>query len=238
MNKGENVSPAADGGRLKTTAADTWIPSLGTVRLRVPRYRHCKCRCGTQVWNPISEVLSGRVTPELRHLQVSLGAQISYRKAADLLRLLLPPTGGTTHTTTRSRVIAVGERIDQEIRRDIAENRKPDKPAKQMIIGIDGAFVKGRRPTDRADLEIITGRIEADAEPSKVLAVVRDGRAKQDVQALIRQRGRGLETKVRVVSDGEDMRSMAGKWFNANEQHILDWYHIARRFEVITAFKS
>ena len=25
---------------------------------------------------------------------------------------LLPPIGGTTHTTTRSRVIAVGERID------------------------------------------------------------------------------------------------------------------------------
>ena len=29
------------------------------------------------------------------------------------------------------------------------------------------------------------------------------------------------------------MRSIVGKWFNANEQHILDWYHIARRFEAI-----
>jgi hypothetical protein len=107
--------------------------------------------------------LGPSVTPELRHLQVSLGAQLSYRKAADLLRMLLPPTGGTTHTTTRGRLIAVGERIDEEIRREITENRKPDKPAKQMIIGIDGAFVKGRPPTDRANLEIITGRIEADA---------------------------------------------------------------------------
>jgi hypothetical protein len=176
------------------------------------------------------------VTPELRHLQVSLGAQISYRKAAALLRMFLPPMGGTTHTTTRSRVNAVGERIDEEIRRDIAENRKPYKPSKQMIIGIDGAFVKGRPPTARASLEIITGRIEADAEPSKVFAVVRDqdGRAKQHVQALTRQRGRSQKTKVRVVSDGEDgMRSTVGQWFNANEQHILDWYHIARRFEAI-----
>src|SRR5271165_6397760 len=78
--------------------------------------------------------------------------------------MFLPPMGGTTHTTTRSRVNAVGERIDEQIQREIAENRKPDKPAEQMIIGIDGAFVKGRRPTDRASLEIITGRIEADAE--------------------------------------------------------------------------
>ena len=105
----------------------------------------------------------------------------------------------------RSRVHAVGERIDEQIQREIAENRKPDKPAEQMIIGIDGAFVKGRRPTDRASLEIITGLIETDAEQSKVFAVVRDqdGRAKQHVQAIARQRGRGPETKLRVVSDGE-----------------------------------
>jgi hypothetical protein len=174
--------------------------------------------------------------PELRHLQVSLRAQLSYRKAADLLRMLLPPVGGTTHTTTRARLMTVGERIDQEIRQEITENRKPDKLAKQMIIGIDGAFVKGRPPTDRANLEIITGRIETDAEPSKVFAVVRDqdGHAKQHVQALLRQSGRSLETKLRVVSDGEDgMRSLVGKLFNANEQHILDWYHIARRFKAI-----
>jgi hypothetical protein len=93
---------------------------LGTVRLRVPRYRPCQCCSGTQVWSPIPEVLSGRVTPELRHLQVSLGAQTSYRKAAALLRMFLPPISGTTHTTTRSRVHAVGERIDEEIQREIA----------------------------------------------------------------------------------------------------------------------
>ena len=98
----------------------------------------------------------------MRYLQVSLGAHISYRKAADLLRMFLPAMGGITHTTTRSRVIAVAERIDKEIRQDISKNRNTDKSAKQMIIGIDGAFVKGRPPTDRASLEIITGRIEAD----------------------------------------------------------------------------
>ena len=29
------------------------------------------------------------------------------------------------------------------------------------------------------------------------------------------------------------MRSLVGKLFDANEQHVLDWYHIARRFEAI-----
>jgi hypothetical protein len=37
-----------------------------------------------------------------------------------------------------------------------------------------------------------------------------------------------------VLSDGEEgMRSIVGQWFNANEKHVLDWYHIARRFEAI-----
>jgi hypothetical protein len=65
----------------------------------------------------------------------------------------VPPMGGTTHTTARNRVNAVGERIDKQIQREIAENRRPDKPAEQMIIGIDGAFVKGRLPTDAASVK-------------------------------------------------------------------------------------
>ena len=97
---------------------------LGTVRLRIPRYRYCKCGCDTQVFNPISDILSGRVTPELRHLQVSLGAQLSYRKAADVLRMLLPPVGGTTHTTTRARLIAVGR---AHRRRDSTGDRRKSK---------------------------------------------------------------------------------------------------------------
>jgi hypothetical protein len=75
------------------------------------------------------------VTPELRHLQVSLGTQTSYRKAAALFKRFLPPMGGTTHTTTRSRIHGVGERIDEQIQEEIAENRKADKPAERMIIG-------------------------------------------------------------------------------------------------------
>lgn len=211
---------------------------LGTVRPRTPHYHACRHCAASQRSNPVAELLPDRAPPELRHLQVSLGTQISYRKAAHVLRELLPPTSGTNHTTMRSRVMAIGERIDKEIQREIAENRTAEKPAKQMIIGIDGAFVKahGHRRRDRASLEIITGRIETEAEPGKMFAIVRDrdGKAKQQLQALFHRLGLGPETKVRVVSDGEDgMRSMVGRRFTANEEHVLDWYHIVRRFETI-----
>ena len=211
---------------------------LGTVRPQSPRYHACRHCAGSRGSNPIAGLLPGRMTPELRHLQVSLGAQTSYRKAARLLRELLPPTGGTNHATTRNRVMAIGERIDEEIQHEIKENRTAENPARQMIIGIDGAFVKGHRRhrTDRASLEIITGRIETETEAGKMFAIVRDrdGQAKQRLRALLRRMGRSSETKDRVLSDGEDgMRSMVGHWFHGNEQRILDWYHIARRFEAI-----
>ena len=67
---------------------------LGTVRLRVPRYRCCQCRSGTQVWSPISEVLSGRVTPELRHLQVSLVRSANFVSQGCGSAPNAPPTDG------------------------------------------------------------------------------------------------------------------------------------------------
>ncbi|HEV2416529.1 MAG TPA: hypothetical protein VGX94_01870 [Terriglobia bacterium] len=120
---------------------------------------------------------------------------------------------------TRNRVVAIGELIDEEIRQEITENRTADKPAKQMVVGIGGAFVKGRCPTDLASLEIITARIETETGPGKMLAIVRDRdrQARQQLQALLRRCGRASETRVRVLSDGEEgIRSMVGRWFNAN----------------------
>lgn len=181
--------------------------------------------------------LSGRSTVNQVHLlPVSLGPQISYRKAAALLRMLLPPMAGTTHTSTRSRVIAVGERIDEEIRRSIPRTANSISRRSRWSLAStelsSKVAVRQTAPVWRSS----RGGSRRTLSPATVFAVVRnqDGRAKQGVQAPLRQRGRALETKLRVVSDGEDrMRSLLAKWFNANEQHILDCYHIARRFEGI-----
>jgi hypothetical protein len=63
-----------------------------------------------------------------------------------------------------------------------------------MMIGIDGAFVKGCPPTDRANLEIITEGIEADAEPSKAFAVVRETKMAMPNSTFRRCYGKGDET--------------------------------------------
>ena len=106
--------------------------------LRAARFDGCR-HCGTRrITSPISELLRGRVSPELRHLQAKLAAQIPYRQAGTLLDELLPETGGLNHATTRNRTLAVGKRIEQEIRKEIDQPRFVPEPAKRMVAGIDG----------------------------------------------------------------------------------------------------
>jgi hypothetical protein len=103
-----------------------------------------------------------------------------------------------------------------------------------MVVGIDGAFVKAghTRPGQWHQFEILTGRVEASQRGGEAFAVVRDldPYAKRRVQAILRRCGRGQDTDVRILSDGEDgLRGVVGTWFGKKCEHRLDWFHVARR---------
>jgi hypothetical protein len=96
---------------------------FGRLAVRAPRFdgcRHCRERL---IVSPVSELLPERVSPELGHLQAQLAAQLPYRPAAALLEELLPETGGLNHATTRNRTLAVGKRVEEQIRREIDHPR-------------------------------------------------------------------------------------------------------------------
>ncbi|MEO7272536.1 MAG: hypothetical protein ABIX28_11220 [Vicinamibacterales bacterium] len=105
------------------------------------------------------------------------------------------------------------------------------------MVGIDGAFVKAKRIAGRTHLEVLTGRIETTGQRrGTAFAIVRDldALAKPRVRALLRRHGRGPETALTVLSDGEEgLRTIVGTWFGASSAHVLDWFHIARRLERI-----
>jgi hypothetical protein len=106
---------------------------FGRLAVRAPRFDGCR-HCGERrITSPVSELLPGRVSPELRHLQAQLAAQLPYRQAAALLDELLPETGGQNHATTRNRTLAVGRRIEEEIRGEIDHPRVVPEPAERMV---------------------------------------------------------------------------------------------------------
>jgi hypothetical protein len=147
---------------------------------------------------------------------------------------LLPETGGLNYATTRNRTLDVGKRIEEEIRGEIDHPRVVPEPAERMVVGIDGAFVKAghTRPGQRHQFEILTGRVETSELGGEAFAVVRDLDlyAKRRVQAILRRCGRGQDTDLRILSDGEDgLRGVVGTWFGKKCEHRLDWFHVARR---------
>ena len=82
-----------------------------------------------------------RSTPELRHLQASLGGEFSYRQAAKLLRQFLPASDSFNHATIRNRVLEIGQQIEAETTAEISERSVVAAPAESMVVGIDGAYV-------------------------------------------------------------------------------------------------
>ena len=89
--------------------------------------------------------------------------------------------------TTRNRLSAVGQAIDDELRAEIADAKPTAAPAETMVVGIDGCYIKGIHKARKSSIEVVLGRVESRGRPSEVFAVVR----KLDDLAKERVSGRG-----------------------------------------------
>jgi len=87
--------------------------------------------------------------------------------------------------------VKIGRAIETELRAEIKDATPPAVPAAEMVLGIDGCFVKGISRNRKTSLEIVLGRIEVPARSGEVFAVVRhlDGLAKERVRAVMRRCG-------------------------------------------------
>jgi len=125
------------------------------------------------------------------------------------------------------------------VQAEIATKPIVKEPADQMIVGIDGAFVRATSlKNQRRQFEVVLGRIEPIGGSDKVFSAVRDldDLARERVRSALRAAGRGPATKLTVLCDGEDaMRLMAGQWLNGRVEHRLDWFHLRRRWKKVRA---
>jgi hypothetical protein len=84
------------------------------------------------------------------------------------------------------------------LRAEIKDATPPAVPAAEMVLGIDGCFVKGTSRSRKTSLEIVLGQIEVPVRNGEVFAVVRhlDGLAKERVRPAMRRCGRTPDTDV------------------------------------------
>jgi hypothetical protein len=92
---------------------------FGRVTIRQPRWRPCGCdRPRSQQKTDqtcresrTSALIGGRAAPELVRVQAELGARLSFREAARVMRVLLPSSKATNHTGVRRRLARTADRL-------------------------------------------------------------------------------------------------------------------------------
>jgi hypothetical protein len=202
---------------------------FGEVTVRLPRFLCAACN---RTETGLDWSLHCRSTPELHQLQAHLSALMTYRVATGVLQHLLPVTAGRSPETLRSHTLRIGEQLGT------TAASEPTAVA-AITVSLDSTFIRSREEGER-HLEVRVGNVETAGGVRRVFGAV--AKAGTDISALIRLNlglvGRTDSTAVTAFTDGcPGLRSVlvdAG----VTTPPILDWFHIAMRFQHATQAAS
>src|SRR5271165_7057290 len=97
------------------------------------------------------------VAPELAYVTARYAALAPFGKVAELLSELLPICGAQDAGTVRNRTMRAGEAVVQPHAAKMAE--AVAQPAKPVVIGLDGGYVRSRHREDERHFEVIAGKV-------------------------------------------------------------------------------
>jgi hypothetical protein len=206
---------------------------FGDVPIRVRRLLTCPC-LGTGEAKSFAafDLEAATVAPELAYVTARYAALAPFGKVADLLSELLPISGARNAGTVRNRTMRAGEAVVRPHAANTAEATAA-QPAKPVVIGLDGGYVRSRHRQDERHFEVIAGKvIDAQGRQSR-FAFARNSPAiaSDAFKQALAMAGITPDTPATVLSDGD-----AGLWrlqreALPNATVVLDWWHAAVRFE-------
>jgi hypothetical protein len=187
---------------------------FGRIEVTYRRYIRCRCRGENRksLWPLRRRRLLG-TTPELQYLYATWGSKLPYRKAAALLKGLLPvSTEGVSHATVRRHTLAVGARLDQRVTEpdeyDWPESLREAVPsADQLTVAIDGTYVRADRIMGLGEHHVVAGRVERDGFLAGSFAWVTQYPLCDDLAymvAALETNGWTPKSRVTVLADGAD----------------------------------
>jgi hypothetical protein len=196
---------------------------LGTVAMRLPRYRCAGCGHGE---TGVSWLRYCRSTPELDQLRAHISALMPYRPAAGLPAHLLPVDGGTSPETLRGHTLKAGAQL-----RDTA-TVTPAAGASAITVTVDSTFIRGCHDGER-HLEVRVGNVETTGAGRQVFGAV--AKAETEIAMMMRRSletvGRTADTELTAFTDGAPgLRSILSE-AGCKKPPIADWFHIAMRLQ-------
>jgi hypothetical protein len=211
----------------------TFRSLFGDVPIRIRRLLTCPCQSGGVARSSAAfDLEAATVAPELAYVTARYAALAPFGKVADLLSELLPISGAQNAGTVRNRTMRTGEAVVQPHAAKTAEAAAA-QPAKPVVIGLDGGYVRSRHRQDERHFEVIAGKVvDAQGRQSR-FAFARNSPtiASDAFKQALAVAGVTADTPAMVLSDGD-----AGLWRLQRESLpnatvVLDWWHAAVRFE-------
>jgi len=211
---------------------------FGTVRVAAPRIKLGSCVDKGPFYDvsfsPLSDLLPGRCTPELRRLQAELGARHSFREAARLLTAFLP-CSPPNHASVRNRLHRVAEELHAKeavptVTPSVSNSTIESEPG--IVVVMDGAHIRAAPGYQTRHLDVNVGKVEASGRPSRRFALAPSGteRPLSHIRAALAAQGWRPNVPVTVLSDGEAaLPELVRRATGSDVNHILDWWHIYMR---------
>ena len=203
---------------------------FGTVPFRSARIVCCPCETPFQMeypYSPMSEFVPERATAELLSLEARLSAQMPYRQVVGMMREFLPVRQTLNHVTVRNRALRVGARVET-VQPAACRATKEDT---EWTLTIDGGFVRGRRKSECSSFEILTGRLSAKDQTSRVFAFVRNRLPDiaERLATLVKATSGSDRPRLSVITDGANgLQSIACR-LPFSSTPVLDWFQISMR---------
>jgi len=205
---------------------------FGAMPLRVRRFKNCPCRDALpkEPRSFSALVLEAGMAPELAYVTAKFAALAPFGKVAEFLAELLPIGGAVNAGTVRNRTRRVGERIAR-LSPAGAPDPEIDAVTPAVVIGLDGGYLRSRHRRPERNFEVIAGKVLNLDGSQHRFAFARNGNSASEFADAIVSAGIRLGTHATVLSDGD-----AGLWKLQRQvvpeaTLVLDWWHIAMRFE-------
>ncbi|WP_175492707.1 ISKra4 family transposase [Methylocapsa palsarum] len=210
----------------------TFRSLFGEAPLRVRRFQIWPClEVVPQAPRSFSALaLEGGVAPELAYVTAKFAALAPFGKVAEFLAELPPLDGAVNAGTVRNRTRRVGERIAR-LRTAGAPDPDIDTVTPAVVIGLDGGCLRSRHRRPERNFEVIAGKVLNLDGSQHRFAFARNSKSASEFADAMVSAGVRLGTPATVLSDGD-----AGLWKLQRQlvpeaTLLLDWRHIAMRFE-------
>jgi len=209
-----------------------------------------KCiHCKTSIVSSVKSLLGTSIHPDLYRLQCEHGANHTYRKAEEnLTKMCNTKREVNNHNRIKKITNKVGEVLSEKNK--VYDEAQPLSPAKDIIVQVDGGHIKTTE-TGKRSIEVMSAKIY---RPESVVEITKQRReiidrncvasAKADKQSSMKKyvktaaklQGLSKTTQVTGLADGAKncwgiLKSLENDCKKL--ECILDWFHIAKKFEPI-----